>query len=187
MRGGSVGGWFTLLYSGGESKPAWRNLLKKNKKNKKKCVLSVTEKIFRCALASTKKKNHLWCALLTSSWSSNTPSIHLDDSPNVADWVRIGACISTELIRGMSPANDKAGCLCTLSVIFPAVPKWHPFHPCHHREPRTPTNGSAAVKEIGNTWRLASSNGASVTLIYAESNIDRWMFVATGLRWRCLS
>ena len=150
-------------------------------------MLSVTEKIFRCALASTKKKNHLWCALLTSSRSSNTPSIHLDDSPNVADWVRIGACISTELIRGMSPANDKAGCLCTLSVIFPAVPKWHPFHPCHHREPRTPTNGSAAVKEIGNTWRLASSNGASVTLIYAESNIDRWMFVATGLRWRCLS
>lgn len=147
------------------------------------CVPSVTKKYSGVHLPQPKlSMTHAIDLILACYFAP----IQSGESPNVAeDWVRIGECNSTELIHSIPHTNDKAGCLYTHLVIFPAVPKWYPAS-LSSLEPCTPTNGSAIVKEIENTWRLASSNSTSVSLIYVESNIDRWMFVATGLQ-RCLS
>lgn len=64
----------------------------------------------------------------------------------------------------MPHTNDKAGCLSPDLVIFPVVLKWYPPS-LSSLEPCTPTNGSVIDREIENTWRLASSNGASVLFI----------------------
>lgn len=93
---------------------------------------------------------------------------------------RIGACISTELIHPTLGANDKAGASAYTLSDLSSDAQMIPSIPCHHRSPGLPADGRVIVKEIGNTWRLASPSSASVRLIYMESNTGRMNVCSHG-------